>query len=611
MYKLTRAVSISASSLAMLALSAMPVASAQAAVTTATPIKHVVVIFQENVSFDHYFGTYPKATNPSHVPPFYPAPGTPSVNGLTKVLLNNNPNSANPQRLGRAQAQTDDMDHGYTAEQKAFNGGLMNKFVENTGQGSWPKKGQSPSTVMDYYDGNTVTAMWNYAQHFAMSDNSYDTEFGPSSPGAIDLISGQTHGAVVYSSPVTGKQMKYTDKGYPTSTVTQSGTLVSDIDPFYDKASKKGPVLAMTGKNIGNLLNAKNVTWGWFEGGFANNSASHKDVGGISSTDYIPHHEPFQYYKSTANPQHLPPSSTAMIGHTDKANHQYDMTDFWKAADAGNMPAVSFLKAPAYEDGHAGYSTPLDGQRFMVNTINRLEKLPSWKNTAVIINYDDSDGWYDHQMSPIVNGSSDTKFDALNGPGKAGEVKLASLQDRAGYGARLPLVVISPYAKHNYVANTVTDQTSILRFIEDNWKLGQIGNGSYDELSGSIMNMFDFAHPSNRKVFLDPTTGEPISQNVAPFVAKGQTYMSMSDLAQSLDVNFTQSKDEVLFTYNGHQVSMPMHGSDVTVDGQRVNLGAPMKTVKGAVTLPIDSLAKALGVQPVKYQSSILFKPLG
>jgi phospholipase C len=83
------------------------------------------------------------------------------------------------------------MDHGYTDEQKAFDHGLMDKFVEFASGGGCTDK----SLVMDYYDGNTVTALWNYAQHFAMSDNSFSDTFGPSTPGALNLVAGQTHGA--------------------------------------------------------------------------------------------------------------------------------------------------------------------------------------------------------------------------------------------------------------------------------------------------------------------------------------------------------------------------------------------------------------------------------
>src|SRR5579875_2533513 len=185
-----------AASSSLLALSSFfaPPLSAHAATgpsnNTTTPIKHVVVIFGENVSFDHYFGTYPYATNPAGEPNFKTAKNTPKDinNYMTHpVLLSNNPNGVNPQRLDRSQAMTADMDHGYTAEQRAFDGGKMDKFVQDTGHGN--------DVVMNYYDGNTVTALWNYAQNFAMSDNSYGTTFGPSSPGAINLISGQTHGA--------------------------------------------------------------------------------------------------------------------------------------------------------------------------------------------------------------------------------------------------------------------------------------------------------------------------------------------------------------------------------------------------------------------------------
>src|SRR5260221_13686255 len=127
---------------------------------TRTPIRHVVVIFQENVSFDHYFATYPNAANPAGEPKFVAQPGTPSVNGLTPELINFNPNSEKPFRLDRSQAATCDQDHDYTAEQRAFDAGLMDKFPEFTGNGSCPR-----NQVMGYFDGNTTTALWNYAQN--------------------------------------------------------------------------------------------------------------------------------------------------------------------------------------------------------------------------------------------------------------------------------------------------------------------------------------------------------------------------------------------------------------------------------------------------------------
>jgi phospholipase C len=472
--------------------------------STATPIKHLVVIFQENVSFDHYFGTYPNALNPAGEPQFDAAPNTPSVNGLTDALLTNNPNADNPKRLDPnvpADVVTCDQDHGYKDEQAAFDNGLMDKFVQTLAGSSCSDK----SIVMDYYDGNTVTALWNYAQNFAMSDNSYSSTFGPSTPGALNLISGQTHGA---TTPDIANNV-------------DNGTIIGDPRPIAandDCTIATASKAAMSGTNVGDLLNQQNITWGWFQGGFkpssvvngvAHCASTHMNVAGATVTDYIPHHEPFQYFTSTANPHHLPPSSTDMIGKTDQANHQYDLSDFWAAVDSGHMPAVSFLKAAAYQDGHAAYSDPLDEQTFLVDTINALEKTPEWKDTAVVIAYDDSDGWYDHQMSPILMHSASTD-DALTGTGLCGTPKQGAYLDRCGYGPRQPLLVISPFAKRNFVDHSITDQSSILRFIEDNWNLGRIGNQSFDALAGSLNNMFDFSHDHGHahKLFLDPSTGE-------------------------------------------------------------------------------------------------------
>ncbi|HEX3444312.1 MAG TPA: alkaline phosphatase family protein [Chthoniobacterales bacterium] len=457
---------------------------------TAYPISHLVVIFQENISFDHYFATYPFALNPPGEPAFQAKPGTPTVNGLSDALLTNNQNTLQPQRIDRSNAATADQGHGYMAEQQAFDAGLMDKFVQFTGT----PEGGGPSLVMDYFDGNTVTALWHYAQHFALSDNSYGAVFGPSTPGALNVISGNTHGATPTDS----------------ASATVMGTVIGDPDPAGDTASGS-KIVQMSGQNIGDLLNSKQITWGWFEGGFDNPNATHVGANGIPTNDYIPHHEPFQYYPQTANPKHLPPTSVAMIGKTDQANHQYDITRFWDALYAHNLPAVSYLKAPAYQDGHAGYSDPLLEQQFLVATINRLMQTPEWNQIAIIIAYDDSDGWYDHVMPPIVN-QSKTKYDALTGTGTAGtNAPLGGFQGRAGYGPRLPLLVISPFAKKNFVDHTITDQSSIVRFIEDNWKLGRLGNSSFDALAGSLLNLFDFDHRDevNRRLFLDASTGEP------------------------------------------------------------------------------------------------------
>jgi len=488
---------------------------------TTTPIQHLVVIFDENISFDHYFATYPHALNPEGEPAFTPAAGTPAVNGLTPGLIQSNQNPAPPFRLDRSQEVTCDNDNHYADEQTAYHGGLIDKVAQTL---SATGAGCTPNLAMGYYDGNTVTALWNYAQKYAMSDNSYDTEFGPSTPGALNLISGQLDGVI--------------NNANGTGAVTSDGAGgladIGDADPAGDICSTTtGEVFSMTGANVGNLLNSAGVTWGFYTGGFdltvtnANGTTGCKRsttsiVTATNKADYIPHHEPFQYYKSTSNPTHARPTSPLTVGQTDAANHQYDLHDFYDAVNAGNYPAVNFLKAPGYQDGHAGYSDPLDEQAFVVTVINFLQQNSGdWDNTLVVVMYDDSDGWYDHVMPPIVNQSS-SAADTLSGAGFCGSsgattalpgvAGVAHAQGRCGYGPRLPMMVISPWAKSNFIDHTMTDQTSVIRFIEDNWLDSQrIGSGSFDGIANSIINMLEFSKMTSKGTYiLNPTTGQPV-----------------------------------------------------------------------------------------------------
>jgi phospholipase C len=326
---------------------------------TKYPIKHLVVIFDENESFDHYFGTYPNALNPEGEPLFEPAKNTQrDINNLlsSPALLDSNPNlnsangtgAANPFRLDRTQANTADQSHSYTPEQQAYDGGKNDLFPLDTGSGTAGGAGAfgTKGQVMGYFDGNTVTAMWNYAQNYAMSDNAWTDDFGPSTPGALNMFSGSTNGAVAPA-------------GFTASTIPdgQGGfTLINDTDPAGDACSSKTAQVEMTGKNVGDLLNAADIPWGSFMGGFnlqtINNNGTtgcarstvSQVIPGTPTADYVPHHAWFQYFKSTANPTHARPTSTKAIGYTtvpggkkvDPANHAYDLEDFTTAIGAGN-----------------------------------------------------------------------------------------------------------------------------------------------------------------------------------------------------------------------------------------------------------------------------------
>jgi len=617
---------------------------------TRTPIQHVVVIFQENVSFDHYFGTYPTAAN-SDGQKFVAAPHTPAVDGLTPAtsftlpaglrhttdLTATNPNLSLPIRLDTSAngpgtngngELTCDQDHNYSDEQQSFDGGLMDQFVQSVGTDGGnkiPAGGTlcDPKTVMDYYDGNAVTALWNYAQRYAMSDNSYGTTFGPSAPGAVNLVSGDT-GNIDTAHEANAPSVATSTA--PNADITPDGSggysLTSDAQPYWDDCSTRDAV-ALNGRNIGDELNAAGLSWGWFEGGFRptesysaglaaigktgqptstfipdqfknagfQNNVAHSSNQGLCDAvhpvgvafgatlasapwgykdDYIPHHEPFEYYASTANPHHLSVPADASGNDTlaglrtigtdtqsyvsgvpqfDTPNHNYDMSDFDQLVaaiaahklPASALPAVSFLKAPGYQDGHAAYSDPADEQAFVVGVINELEKTPDWSSTAVFVNYDDSDGWYDHAYSGVVN-PSQSGADNLTGTtlGKIGATNptsgtcgtesstsqpLAGQQGRCGLGPRLPMILVSPWARTNAVDHNLSDQTSMINFVEYNWGLPGIA-GSFDQALASVdrrehvrfdlQGLFDFGlglgrdddHRGIGPVQLDPVSGQ-------------------------------------------------------------------------------------------------------
>ena len=620
-------------------------ANGPSAAATRTPIKHVVVIFQENVSFDHYFGTYPNSAN-TDGQPFDARPGTPAVDGLLPAtnpslppslqhqsdLTQTNPNESLPQRLdsdavglpGDAGGQmTCDQDHNYSDEQQAFDGFKMDQFVQSVGtdDGTLTPFGTpcDPKTVMDYFDGNTTTALWNYAQRYAMSDNSYGSTFGPSAPGAINLASGDTGNVDMDHTANAPSQSTSTS---PNGDITPDGlggfSLTSDAQPYWDDCSTRDAV-ALSGTNVGDELNTAGLSWGWFQGGvrptenFQAALAATGNTGQPTSTfipdefksanfqlnvphssnqglcdavhpvgvalggtgqwgykdDYIAHHEPFQYYPSTANPHHLTirtdaggsdllhgSDSLSTLGKDTQAfsggygvdpqfntpNHQYDTSDFdqlMAAINAGqlpasDMPAVSFIKAPGYQDGHAAYSNPADEQQFIVNKINEIEQSPDWKSTAIVVNYDDSDGWYDHAFAPIVNPSLSPADNLTNtvlgeitagnptsqqcGPSPQTTTPLGGgEQGRCGFGPRLPMIVISPYAKKDYVDHNLSDQASFINLVEYNWQLPGI-SGSFDQalsptdategVSFDLAGMFDFSHANNPAVPLSPNTGQ-------------------------------------------------------------------------------------------------------
>jgi phospholipase C len=204
-----------------------------------------------------------------------------------------------------------------------------------------------------------------------------------------------------------------------------------------------------------------------------------------------------QLFASTANPLHLRPTSVAMTGHTDQANHQYDVQDFFSAVTISNLPAVSFLKAPSSQDSHPGNSDPVDEQIFISTVINARSSRPI--------------GQRQPSSSPMTIPTVGTTTRCRRSSTSRSR-SLPAFQGRCGYGTRIPFLVVSPWSKINFVDHTLLDQSSVSRFVEDNWLQGQrlgFPNSSFD----SIANTFDFSGAAGTAptVFLQPTTGVIVS----------------------------------------------------------------------------------------------------
>ena len=607
---------------------------------TATPIKHIVVLIEENVAFDKYFGTYPYAANPEdeNSPRFYGVVGNKVPNNFLQVnqeglpvdantnpihsfspdgqrpvfnsILTHNPNAVNPYRIyyneypcyASHENTSELLAYGITGDGKMRADG----FVWHGGQGvgsspfvninhSWagfetnndtpfireelgfgcfapannmrniyngagdsgsinsvaadyelmqgqlsqgihvnlrPSLGQRKyytvpyGQVMGYYDGNSATALWNYAQRYAINDNYHGLIYGPTTPGHLNLIYGAT-GPInpkytTYSKMVIDIAMGALVPYLNRKTGQTEYYIMGNPNPYFDKCADSGYthgeevaagsyVISMP--NIGDVMNAqaKPITWGYFSAGFRDpntcNAYAPSQYGVHTApaepfgfVTYGASVEPFQYSPTTSNFYHTAPDPDERIGGPGKANHQYDMEDFLKALDSDELPAVSYIKQKAHQSAHGDYSSVLDEQNWLVNIVNKIQQSKDYLSggTAIIILQDDSDGAYDHVLL-----KPETKYN--NGTA-------------IGPGPRMVFQIISPYARKNYVDSTQIDQSSINKFIKYNWLIeSKINDSSTDQDSGSLLNMFDFNQHPDVKPFLlycdgtiyDGSTGTP------------------------------------------------------------------------------------------------------
>jgi len=413
-------------------------------------VNHVVVIYMENHSFDNLYGSFSGANGLQNATPanttqldangnpytVLPAiPGTPTFpTNLANTYFNIDQYVAN-------NVITQDVLHRYYQEQMQIDGGKMDKYALYNSNSAGLSQG--------FYTTNLIP-LYSIAQQYTLCDNFYHSAFGgsflnhqwliasasptfPNAPSSI-VATVDANGNVVTDGQVTPDGY-VVNTSYSVNTPHPAGTAANTLVPN------------QTNPTIGDRLSAKNISWAWYSGGWDNALAGNPDP------NFQFHHQPFMYYANYAD------------GTAAKALHLKDETDFIAAAQAGTLPAVSFVKPLGTYNEHPGYSDVALGENHAVQLINDIMNGPNAKDVVIIVTYDENGGFWDHVAPPVI----DKKW---------------------GPGTRVPAIIISPFAKKGYIDHTQYETVGILSFIEKRWGLTPLA--TRDQNATPLTNAFNF-----------------------------------------------------------------------------------------------------------------------
>jgi len=409
-------------------------------------LKHLVVLYLENHSFDNLYGEFPGADgldwahNYTQVDltgvPFATLPTPPG--GAFPSNLPNQPFSI--EQFVSISANTPDLVHRFYQEQVQIDGGKMDKFAAVS---------DAKGLVMGYYHTMNLPLAAE-ASRYTLCDHFFHAAFGGSFLNHIWFIAAQSPvfpgaptAVVAVLDPVTGLP---TVDGFVTPDGYDVNTSYSVNQPHPASVSPDRLVPNQTFATIGDRLTAAGVSWAWYSGGWNDALAGHPD------SLFQFHHQPFIYFANYAD------------GTQAKADHLRDEQEFIALAQSGGLPAVSFVKPLGEVNEHPGYTNVLSGEVHAKQLIDAIRNGPDWKNTAIIITYDENGGFWDHVAPPVV--------------------------DRWGPGSRVPTLVISPFARRHYIDHHHYDTTSILALIERRWHLDPLS--TRDANANDLTAAFDF-----------------------------------------------------------------------------------------------------------------------
>jgi phospholipase C len=459
---------------------------------TRSPIKHTIILYQENISFDHYFGTYGHGSNG------IPAGSTLSYTNGTQTWGPYAPT----QLPGTTQSRTCDVDHSYTDMIRMVNHGAMDKFLSAfspPAQGNdkivgpaatcptfetlTPPGAGATALANAYYTGTAgdpnapLQNYWKLASQYTLADNFFQGVYGPSTPGAQWLV------AATNNTP-------------------------GDPNPIGDTCNDY--TASISPQNIPNLgaeATAAGTSWAWFQGGFGT-CVPAPTPNLVVLNGYSAHHDPFQYFTSTADLNHAY-AFDPNLSYPQANRHQRDLSVF-NAALAGTavagsgssvvptLPAISWVKAPQIDDGHPGYSGPALEDAFVGDLVSRLKASNYWKDTALVIAFDETGGWWDHVAPPDLG----NKFGGHFATWVNGQPNLTGCQypgvpgapcGEAGLGPRMPVLVISRFAKRGYIDHQQLNTASLTKWVEWNHRLPALGVwGNRDTAAGNLTRAFNF-----------------------------------------------------------------------------------------------------------------------
>jgi acid phosphatase len=477
-------------------------------------IDHIVVIYQENWSFDSLYGFFPgangiaNAVNPdgSLLVPQVDKTGA-AISTLPAVLgPNGKPDPRFPVGLpaqpydavpfliknappGDPAGLTGDMIHRFYTEQQQIDGGTNDKFV------TWSDNG---GLVLSYID-STNLPEGQLAQQYTLDDNFFHAAFGGSFLNHQFLVAAaapqwnqplptsstrfvsklDASGAPLIDGNLTANSLLAADGNHfvvnttqPAQAPSRPGTPadqllkpINDNHPFNADGSPD-PTYTPT---IGDRLDDQGISWKWYSGGWSDALAGHAKADPFGGGFQF-HHQPFAYYANFApfNADGTPNPQTDSLLNPDA--HLQDETRFFADLAGGDLPAVSFIKPIGADNEHPGYASELQGQQHVADIVHAIQNSADWAHTAVIITYDENGGRWDHVSPPTANGIW-------------------------GDGTRVPAIVISPYAKQGFVDHSQHDTLSILKTIEDRFDLQPLN--SLDQNASSLASSFqDEAHAS-------------------------------------------------------------------------------------------------------------------